>query len=119
VKRTPLKPGAPPRRSRKRITRTGKPRFKVSGDRNMPFREWLRAQRCLVETFECYGPIVVAHVRARGAGGVDVGNCVPLCDYHHFRQHMTGIKSWALHHGVDLKAKALEYAARWERERPQ
>jgi hypothetical protein len=43
-----------------------------------------------------------AHVKSRGAGGDDMDNCVPLCAYHHDRQHTMGIKSFQRQYGINL-----------------
>jgi hypothetical protein len=66
----------------------------------------------------CDGPIECCHVRARGVGGADVGNCFAACRRHHQCQHLWGIKTFQEYFSVDLTSIAeglgreyLEFAA--------
>jgi hypothetical protein len=72
------------------------------------FLKWLRNQDC------CLGgsilPSHAAHVHTRRNGG-DIANAIPLCGYHHTRQHQIGIESFAADYGLDLEALARRY---WE-----
>jgi hypothetical protein len=54
-----------------------------------------------------------AHVKAKGAGGDDVGNTVPMCMRHHRQQHAIGIKTFQATYGVDLAASASDIATRY------
>src|SRR6266704_76396 len=75
------------------------PRTKKSGGHlfpkavNVPYREWIRAFACLLRGLDpahrCplgFLGSECAHVKSRGAGGNDLGNCVPLCAFHHAQQ---------------------------------
>lgn len=73
------------------------------------YREWIQGYACLLRgrdsKIRC--PLGVfgsecAHVKSRGAGGDDIGNCVPLCPDHHQEQHRIGIQSFQKRHGIDL-----------------
>lgn len=95
----------------KRMKQRGK-RTKKSGGHLFPkrrspeYREWIRGFACLLRGMDpshrC--PLGIfgsecAHVKSRGAGGDDVGNCVPLCNFHHAQQHRLGIRSFERRHG--------------------
>ncbi|MBL9105167.1 MAG: hypothetical protein JNL82_29750 [Myxococcales bacterium] len=60
----------------------------------------------------CAGAIEAAHVRARGMGGAkgDRRDLVPLCTYHHQRQHQLGVHRFAEIYGVDLQDEARRIA---------
>ncbi len=91
------------------------PRTKKSGGhlfpkrRNPAYREWIRMWACLLRGRDpknrcplgLYGA-ECAHVKSRGAGGGDFGNCIPLCTYHHQQQHRLGIKSFEQRHGFNV-----------------
>jgi len=99
---------------------------KAFAHRRVPeYQAWIRSFACLLrgrdpdKYFSC--PLGIfgsqcAHVQSRGAGGDDIGNCVPLCAYHHDAQHTMGIVSFQQHYGIDLHAIARDlgrqYAAR-------
>lgn len=51
-----------------------------------------------------------AHIKTRGAGGMDIGNVIPLCRAHHQEQHKIGVKTFGKKYGFDLKQMAEEYA---------
>lgn len=78
--------------------------------RNKDYTDWIRTMPCVI----CGGWAEVAHVKSRGAGGNDLGNCVPLCRKHHQQQHDMGIKSFQAQWNVDLHDHAAWYADRWE-----
>lgn len=61
----------------------------------------------------CAGPVEAAHAKTRGAGGT-AADLVPLCQYHHRRQHMLGIKTFGARYGVDLAEMAESYDHAWE-----
>ena len=97
----------------KRLTAKGKPRFKVGRDE--AFLAWIRHHPCTIGRMGvCRWPSDAAHVRSRGAGGLDAGNVVPLCPIHHAEQHRIGIRSFEKNHGVDLKAEAERLAREYE-----
>lgn len=107
IRRSPLKRGTKP------IKRKGKPRFKAG--RNEAFRGWVRRHPCAIDVdFLCMvSASECAHVRTRGSGGQDLGNCVPLCSKHHAEQHRIGIKSFEAKYGVNLVAIASSLAAQY------
>ncbi len=61
------------------------------------YLEWLRQQTCCALGKHCHGDVVAAHVR-RIANGAGTGikpeySAVPLCDWHHRKQHELGESS--------------------------
>lgn len=82
------------------------------------FVEFVHRQGCVVarqaRTFEgCLGPIQVAHVRSRGAGG-SWRDTVPLCLGHHREQHSIGVKTFAKRHCLDLEFWAGIICHEWD-----
>ena len=118
VPKPPRKPkkAAKPIKRKARIKKRGGDRFK--GKRNEAFREWVRGLPCALAgcVIQRGDESHCAHVKTRGAGGGDVGNCLPLCPAHHRSQHDMGIKSFEQWQHVDLAKRAQDYAARWLRE---
>lgn len=114
MKRTPLKPRTKPLpratkalvrhallKNRKPIRAKGKSRFPHR--RNKAYCDAIRSFPCLLtglydlETgapHKCEGPVEVAHVKSRGAGGSDERGCIALCHAAHASQHQMGIKSF-------------------------
>jgi hypothetical protein len=114
------------RRKPKTLTRTRMksrgPRTKKSGGHLFPklvneaYREFIRAQPCILagrgRVIEehatwaravghfCFAAVRACHVKARGAGGPDMGNLYPACDAAHDEQHAVGIptfeKQWEI-----------------------
>ena len=91
-----------------------KQRRRFAKHRDYEYQTWIRRQACIAwlqVPAVGYGPqhegrMHCAHVRSRGAGGDDHGNCVPLCARHHNEQHLIGVHSFELRYGLDLKAEA-------------
>lgn len=115
MKRTPLKrktelergPG-PERKTRlkpvnsKRKAQRNRDHF---GDKAV----WIRTLPCLV----CgTTPVEACHAKSRGAGGTSE-HLVPMCHKHHREQHMMGVTSFGVVHGVDLMAEAEHYHKAW------
>lgn len=96
--------------------------------REPEYLEWLRGQWCMFTEHPLHrGENVcghwwsrteaeVMHITSRGAGGTDTDNAVPACHKLHMESHHIGIKSFAAKYGVNLKALARRYTARWLRE---
>lgn len=96
--------------------------------RDDAYREWIRAQPCILadrEPCTCSGYIRVnnrhlasqfCHVKTRGAQGGDRKNGYPGCQGHHNEQHRIGLKSFEKRYGIHLKQLALDYDARYEEE---
>lgn len=110
-------------RVRKRLQ--AHPGAKAFPHRRVPeYEKWIRQHACvawLQVPQVGYGPqhdgrIECAHVKSRGAGGDDVGNCWPACHHHHLEQHALGIQSFQKKYGLDLYAIAkdlgVQYRAR-------
>ena len=100
---------------RKRLQARREP--KAFQHRRIPeYQEWIRGFACIAGDRDgilracALGSAVIecAHVKSRGAGGDDIGNCVPLCHYHHQQQHTIGIRSFQQRHGLDLYAIAAD-----------
>ena len=91
------------------IKRKFKPRFKEGRDR--AYLDWVKGQPCILAGPDCWGPTDPAHVRSRGAGGVDRGNAVACCRGHHEEHGRTGIKTFQERYGIsmtDTAARLLE-----------
>jgi hypothetical protein len=86
VKRTPL-------------TRRGKSRFPRFRDEQ--WLAYIRSLPCLIGN-NCEGPTEPDHVRTRAAGGLDIGNTVPLCRRHHHQRHHMGIESFQQRYVINL-----------------
>jgi hypothetical protein len=84
---------------------------------NEAFREYVREQPCILVGHpwghNCWGSVQCCHVKARGAGGADVGNCVPMCASAHALQHVFGMKSFQKTFKLDLPVLAAELGDRW------
>jgi hypothetical protein len=114
VKRTPLKRGKPPQRKTRvkaRNAKRGGSRFPKR--RDPAYCEWVRGFACCVRACLTGARMECAHVKSRGAGGGDIGNCVPLCFSHHDQQHRLGIKTFQATHSVDLAAIARNLGERY------
>lgn len=102
----------PPKRVRVRKPLKARQEPKAFQHRRVPeYREWIRSYACLIRYADCSLGVFgseCAHVKSRGAGGNDVGNCVPLCHYHHQQQHAIGIRSFQRRYGIDLYAIAAD-----------
>jgi len=133
-RRAKRKPSGPQPLKRSRLKTRGKRSKKSGGQlfhgakfRDPDYLTWMRRRTCIA--FEQapavgYGPqhegrVQAAHVKSRGAGGVDRGNCIPLCARHHAEQHALGLTSFAAKYGLDLRAEALRLQALYESEHPQ
>jgi len=98
-----------------RLRARGRSRFPKR--RNPEFKKWLRTFPCSVEG--CESPSECAHVKSQGAGGDDVGACVPLCAGHHrFDLHQYGIATFQLRYGLDLAQIAAGYGEAWVQRAP-
>ena len=93
-------------------------RLKAKGGSRFParrcpeFREWIRQFPCSVEG--CENPSECAHVKSQGAGGDDIGGCVPLCPKHHRHDlHQHGIATFQLRHQLDLAQIAAGFGEAW------
>jgi hypothetical protein len=107
----PPRTGRLPRRTpiKARNAKRGGHRFPKRVDE--AFRDWIRSLPCCLRGCITRTRVECAHVKTRGAGGEDVGNCVPLCRAHHEHQHLIGIKSFQAFHHVDLKDLAARTGA--------
>ena len=85
---------------------------------------WVHEQGCVTVTHGtwvgrlrplCDGPVVVAHVKSRAAGGGWWDVC-HMCYSHHLEQHAFGIKAFEAKYGLDLAAIAAELATRGPQE---
>ena len=54
----------------------------------------------------CMGDVVAHHVKSKGAGGKDRGNCIPLCALHHREWHDKGRISWQMKYNIDAPKEA-------------
>ena len=108
---TPMKRGT---RIKARNAKRGGHRFPKGVDED--FREFVRGLPCILRSYElhrCTGEVQCCHVKTRGAGGRDAGNCFPACDNAHRQQHIVGIKTFADIWSLDLRAIAEEVWTRY------
>jgi len=79
------------------------------------YRAWIRGRQCLIAGRaprwvslhnRCEGVTQAAHVRSRGAGGVDHQNLLPLCALHHHEQHEIGKLSFEARYVLSLRDEA-------------
>lgn len=101
---------------------------KPARERDDEYRQWIRAQPCILadrEPCECSGYIRVnnrhlasqfCHVKTVGARGGDRQNGYPGCPGHHAEQHRIGIKTFERRYGLNLKQAALDYDERYRQE---
>lgn len=85
------------------------------GRRSPAHRAWVRGFACSVPRCEDR-PIECAHVRSGTDGGVGMKPsdrwCISLCRDHHRIQHEIGEAAFQTTYGVDMKALAIEFAAK-------
>lgn len=84
---------------------------------------WMKRQPCLVvgrpsypsvSEHVCWGAIECAHTENGGMGRkANADTIVPLCCTAHALLHSIGQRSFQVTYGVDLKASAASYRARW------
>ena len=99
-----------------RTKRTGGHLFEDG--RDPTYLEWIRTFPCVI----CLkhlghmngGKTQACHIKSRGAGGVDRGNCVPMCARHHDEQGMKGFRHMVKKYGVNLANVALQLGLRYE-----
>ena len=114
-----MKRSGPPKR-RTPLRARGKPRHRVSGQPDEPYRKYVRGLPCLVaqklgHRRKCIARVQPHHVKTRGSGGSDQ-QLVPLCAGHHDEIHFMGRHSWAALHGLDLPAAAARLWAAYSTE---
>lgn len=129
MRRTPLRPGkglergtplartaGPTRRTR--LTAKGGSRFPKRRDPD--YCQWVRSLSCEMGRrlhwwtgIPCSGPVECAHVKSRGAGGDDRGNCLALCRSHHRLQHRLGWPQVARDFAFDPAAIAKQLEAKY------
>jgi len=122
VKRSPLKRKKPLRSSRRpmRARKADPSKRRFAANVNEAFREWIREQPCCIPgCLSRWKNVECAHVKSRGAGGVDEGNAVPMCAGHHRYQHLIGIKAFQERMHVDLAAIAAKLGIQWVADHPQ
>lgn len=93
------------------------------------YREWIRAQPCILagrgRVLEsggtwvralghfCFAAVRACHVKSRGAGGKDMGNLYPACDAAHDEQHSIGIPAFEKCWNMNLKEIAAKLEAEY------
>ena len=86
--------------------------------RSEKYKTWVREQQCILHDNFAYGySIEAAHTEHSGMGikGNDL-SCIPLCSYHHAKQHHLGVKTFEEKYGVDLKDEAVKCLRRYVEE---
>ena len=78
--------------------------------------KWVRGFPCSAENQDCMGNIEAAHVRSGTDGGKGVKPsdtyAIPLCNFHHARQHAIGEKQFERETGINMRSIADELARR-------
>lgn len=124
-RRTPLKRSTKP--SRRWVKPKAQASAKNGAEPDYAFRGWIARWPCLVDphhgwSLNCWYPesgTDPAHIVKWRQCGIDHGNIVPLCRRHHMEQETIGNEEFQRRHGVELKAKAMEYEARYQAERAE
>ena len=112
-RRKPLRRSTTPIKARK----ADKSKRRFANLRDEAYQGWIRQQPCVISgCLYNRDEIHAAHVKARGAGGVDRGNLVPLCARHHRFQHDTGMRSFQAFYHIDLAAVAAALDVQYEKE---
>lgn len=94
TRRTPLNP-VNRKRKAKRATED-----QVYGS----FHRWVKTHPCAIAgEHECIGPVDGHHLKSVGSGGVDAGNCVPLCRAAHTEIHTIGFERFNENYFNDLR----------------
>ena len=120
-RRKPLRRSTTPIKARK----ADKSKRRFANLRDEAYQGWIRQQPCAIsgrKWFDeypavCDGAVQCAHLKARGAGGADRDNCLPLCAKHHYQQHEMGIKSFQEAFGLDLAAVAAALDVQYQESR--
>jgi hypothetical protein len=134
MKRTPLRPGQPPKRktelkrSRKPIPKRRKDPSKRAWAKHRckPFTDWLKTQACCITgkrtwDWTCPSPtqtwafqvhVDPAHVIKRSRGSDDLYNCIPLARHLHDEQEGKNA-AFEAKYGVNLTELARQYTERW------
>ena len=120
-RKKPLKRGAPPKRSTKSIRpqKQDPSKRRFAHLRDEAYQVWVRQQPCVLASANhyCLGPIQSCHVRARGTGAPDRGNCYPCCLGGHSLQHAIGLRSFEKRFGLDLAAVAAALDVQYQESR--
>lgn len=83
------------------------------------FLDWISEQPCTVCGQGTYHDEVgaflcdPAHVKSRGAGGEDIGNVIPLCRYHHSKQHQIGWQRFEKGYNIRAAIVAARLGLEW------
>lgn len=81
------------------------------------FLKWLRGRNCAVNNHDCKWGIEAAHCDHGGDKGMGTKSsdrfAIPLCGYHHDRQHVTGRQTFETATGIDMLKLASAYWAAW------
>lgn len=95
----------------KDVNRANKPRLeKRRAESFGPCSRAARRGSCAVPGCKSPPPQEPAHVRSRGAGGLDWKNVIGLCRKHHREQHDTGVATFAARYRISLDDLACQVA---------
>lgn len=116
IRRSPLKRGAPPKRSTKRIRPRNLERQKKEFARAYHSIERVEFVKSLPCVAGCLRPSQNAHIETGGAGRkADYDKIVPLCFYAHRLFHSWGRVSFEKHFSIDLDALAADTERCWRK----
>lgn len=121
--RKPLKRKSWLRSSRRPIApRRADPTKRAFAKRRVPaFQAFVREHQCVASGRRipggtlamCLGHVECAHIKTRGSGGDDLGNCLALCSAHHRTQHAIGWPAFEAKYGIDAKQIATVLTEQW------
>lgn len=81
------------------------------------YLQWLRGRNCAVNNHDCKWNIEAAHCDHGGDKGmgtkVSDKFAIPLCGYHHDRQHVWGRRTFEQRTGINMLALAEAYWKAW------
>lgn len=111
-RKRPMQRGKPLQRSpmKARSTRSAKSKGHLFAKGRCPeYLAYLRTRRCVVCSRKGWQQMTrtqAAHVRSRGAGGVDLGNAISLCGEHHHQQGFLGRVTFQELYGISMADEA-------------
>jgi hypothetical protein len=83
------------------------------------FQAFIRSQPCVIaDRGGCEGPVEIAHVVSRGAGGGWASNVVAMCRQHHAKQHALGVQTFEQRYGISLHYEAGRIEHLWRESQP-
>lgn len=91
---------------------------KMFAKRRVPgYKQWIVTFECIIAgKHVCRGRVICCHVKSRGSGGDDIGNCYPGCEAAHDEQGLTGIVTFQRKYDTDLRIAAIQLGRMYQRD---